>query len=138
MFIVDELLESHVYHEKLAEAKSCYSDLSKNFTDSEITAIAQNMVNENAALAVALASLSENTQLDEFIVRQVNSKGEINRIKDRETRRRQATQTTGLSKSKRREIARKVVRTKKANPSIQVKAGKKRKKALKYRARLGL
>ena len=68
----------------------------------------------------------------------VSSRGEVTRTKDRKTRERNAFQTTGLSKAKRRQIARKVVKAKKANPSGQVKGLRKRKKALKRRKALGL
>ncbi|ASZ76419.1 capsid and scaffold protein [Proteus phage PM2] len=53
-------------------------------------------------------------------------------------RERNAFKTTGLSKSKRRQIARRAVKTKRANPSIQTRALRKRKKALKRREALGL
>jgi gp68 prohead core protein len=49
-----------------------------------------------------------------------------------------ATITTGLSKAKRREIARKTRRTKRANPSIGRKALRKRRKALLKRKAFGL
>lgn len=138
MFILETLLESHEYHAQLSEAKQRYVELSKSFTDAEISGIAQKLIPDTPALAVALGSLAENMQLDEFIVKQVNSKGQVKRMKDRETRKRLATQTTGLSKAKRREISRKVVRTKKANPSIQVGQKRRFKKAMKRRKALGL
>ena len=49
-----------------------------------------------------------------------------------------ASQTTGLTKAKRRQIARKAVKTKRANPSIGIKAQRKTKKAMKKRKALGL
>lgn len=76
--------------------------------------------------------------LNEFIVKSVNSKGIITRIKDRKTRSLQAFQTTGLSKAKRRQIARKAMKTKRANPSIGVKSLRKRRRALAKRKAMGL
>lgn len=80
----------------------------------------------------------EDEYLEEKFVRTVNSSGQIRRIKDRKTRERMATITTGLSKAKRREIARKTRRTKRANPSIGRKALRKRRKALLKRKAFGL
>ena len=89
-------------------------------------------------LAVALGSINEEMQLDEFIVKHVSSRGEITRTKDRKTRARNAFQTTGLSKAKRRSIARKATKSKRANPSGQARGLRKRKKAMKRREALGL
>lgn len=76
--------------------------------------------------------------LNEFIVKSVNSKGIITRRKDRKTRQLQATQTTGLSKARRRQIARKAAKTKRANPGIQVRAQRKKKRAMAKRRAMGL
>ena len=53
-------------------------------------------------------------------------------------RERNAYQTTGLSKSKRRQIARKAVKSKRANPSVITRGIRKQKKAIKRRQALGL
>lgn len=82
--------------------------------------------------------LREEEQLDEIIVKRVNAQGQISRVKDRKTRARLATQTTGLAKSKRRLIARKAAKTKKARPSIKVKAVRKFRRALKRRRSMGM
>lgn len=76
--------------------------------------------------------------LNEFIVKSVNAKGVITRRKDRKTRALHAFQTTGLSKAKRRQIARKATKTKRANPSIAVKALRKRRRAIAKRKAMGL
>lgn len=76
--------------------------------------------------------------LDEFIVKTVNAKGTIVRKKDRKTRERRALQTTGLSKAKRRQIARKATKTKRADPSIKRRANRKRKRAMAKRKAFGL
>ena len=104
----------------------------------DINTIIENMLETETDLAVAMASIINEEQLNEFIVKHVSSRGEVTRTKDRKTRERNAFQTTGLSKAKRRQIARKVVKAKKANPSGQVKGLRKRKKALKRRKALGL
>ena len=96
------------------------------------------MLSIEPEVAIAMGSLNEEMQLNEFIVKHVSSRGEITRTKDRKTRERQAFQTTGLSKAKRRAIARKVVKSKRANPSGTVRGNRKRKKAMKRRQALGL
>lgn len=82
--------------------------------------------------------LDEDDFLEEKFVRTVNAAGLIRRIKDRKTRERMATATTGLSKARRREIARKTRRTKRSNPQIGRKALRKRRKALLKRKAFGL
>ena len=96
------------------------------------------MMETETDLAVALGSINEEMQLDEFIVKHVSSRGEITRTKDRKTRARNAFQTTGLSKAKRRSIARKATKSKRANPSGHARGLRKRKKAMKRREALGL
>ncbi|QAY01284.1 prohead core scaffold protein [Aeromonas phage ZPAH1] len=101
--------------------------------------IAENMIADNAIEALAIISILENeTDLNEVLVKRVNSMGAVTRIHDRATRERRATQTTGLSKSQRRQIARHAVKTKRANPSIQVRAQRKYKKAMRKRHSMGL
>lgn len=77
-------------------------------------------------------------QIDERIVKRVNSKGKISRSLDKRTRKRRATQTTGMSPAKRKQIARRAARTKKRNPMIGKRALRKRRKALRKRKALGL
>lgn len=76
--------------------------------------------------------------LTEFLVKTVSSRGEVRKIKDRKTRQRQALQTTGLSRSKRRQIARKAAKTKRSKPTISKKASRKRARAMKRRKSMGL
>ncbi|AJD81982.1 phage capsid and scaffold [Yersinia phage phiR1-RT] len=108
------------------------------FSKDEITAITENMVDTTPDLAIAIASLNEEMELNEFIVKHVSSRGEVTKTHDRKTRSRRAFQTTGLSKAKRRAIARKVVRSKKSNPSATVRGSRKRKRAMKRRKIMGL
>lgn len=105
---------------------------------SDINTIIENMSAIEPDHAIAMLALHEGTTIREAIVKHVDSRGQVSRTKDLRTRQRQATQTTGLSKAKRREIARRAVKTKKSNPSIGTRALKKRKKALKKRAALGM
>lgn len=105
---------------------------------SGINTIIENMVADEPAVAIAMLSILENESLSEVMVKHVSSSGQVTRTKDRKTRARNAFQTTGLSKSRRRQIARKAVKTKRANPSIQTRSLRKRKKALKKRKALGL
>lgn len=122
----------------IPEAQGLIDALSSALDIDDINTIIENMLETETDLAVAMASIINEEQLNEFIVKHVSSRGEVTRTKDRKTRERNAFQTTGLSKAKRRQIARKVVKAKKANPSGQVKGLRKRKKALKRRKALGL
>ena len=122
----------------IPEAQGRIDALSSALDIDDINTIIENMLETETDLAVAMASSINEEQLNEFIVKHVSSRGEVTRTKDRKTRERNAFQTTGLSKAKRRQIARKVVKAKKANPSGQVKGLRKRKKALKRRKALGL
>ena len=122
----------------IPEAQGRIDALSSALDIDDINTIIENMLETETDLAVAMASIINEEQLNEFIVKHVSSRGEVTRTKDRKTRERNAFQTTGLSKAKRRQIARKVVKAKKTNPSGQVKGLRKRKKALKRRKALGL
>jgi len=108
------------------------------FESSDINRVVENTCAVDLNLALACASLVESMTIQEVIVKHVDSRGTITKTKDRETRKRNAFQTTGLSKAKRRQIARKAVKTKAANPSIGVHAQRKTKKALKKRKAMGL
>lgn len=113
----------------LPEAEQKFNELSAVFSKEEIQRISENMAESNPFMAVALGSICESMPLNEFMVKHVSSKGELTRTKDLKTRQRLAFQTTGLSKSARRQIARKAIKTKKANPNVQIRAQKKIKKA---------
>lgn len=122
----------------LPEAQVNIDSLSEALSKDDINKIVENMMSSEPEMAIAMGSLNEELQLNEFIVKRVNSRGEVSRVKDRKTRERQAFQTTGLSKAKRRQIARKATKTKRANPSTQTRGERKRKKALRKRKALGL
>lgn len=98
----------------------------------------EKMIDEDATLALTMLSLQEGLSLSEVIVKHVDAKGNITRKKDRETRKRLAYQTTGLTTAKRRLIARKAAKTRKANPTIVVRAMRKKKRAEKRRAAMGM
>lgn len=125
-----EALEAH-----LTEAKARVDILG---IDDETIKIIENLAVKEPELALAMMSIVEGSSLDEVIVKHVDSRGNIERLKDRKTRERNAYQTTGLTKSARRQIARRALKTKRANPSIGTRAQRKRKKALRKRAALGL
>ncbi|AKA62019.1 prohead core protein [Proteus phage vB_PmiM_Pm5461] len=125
--------------EQFSEEASIKFDNIKALEKDDINRIIENIASSGEyGLAICMGSLNENMPLNEYIVKHVSSKGEVTRTKDRKTRERNAFKTTGLSKSKRRQIARRAVKTKRANPSIQTRALRKRKKALKRREALGL
>lgn len=124
--------------EKLIPEAQSRIDMLSVLDKSDINTIVENMMNDDTDLAVVMGSLNEDMQLNEFIVKHVSSRGEVTRTKDRKTRQRNAFQTTGLSKAKRRQIARKATKTKRANPSTTVRAQRKKKKAMRKRKALGL
>ncbi|AIK68154.1 head scaffolding protein [Citrobacter phage IME-CF2] len=125
-----EELEPH-----LSEAKARVDILG---IDEATIKIIENLAVDEPHLALAMMSIVEGLSLDEVIVKHVDSRGNVERKKDRKTRERNAYQTTGLTKSQRRQIARRAMKTKRANPSITTRAQRKRKKALRKRAALGL
>jgi hypothetical protein len=138
MIIVENQVVFDDVNALLPEAQSRFDSLSKVFSQDEIRSLTENLVKSEPLVAIALGSINENIQLNEFIVKHVSAKGEVTKTQDRKTRERKAFQTTGLSKSARRQIARKAAKTKKANPSEKVRTVKKRKKAMDKRKRLGL
>lgn len=125
-----EALEKH-----LAEAKARVDILG---IDEDTIKIIENLATTEPELALAMMSIVEGSSLDEVMVKHVDSRGNIERLKDRKTRERNAYQTTGLTKSQRRQIARRALKTKRANPSVTTKAQRKRRKALRKRAALGI
>ncbi len=132
--ILASLVEAHKPHlaTKLAEMKNILGD--------SVEIVLENMLNTDEAIdALAMLSINEAEEdIQETIVKRVNALGTVSRIKDRQTRERQATQTTGLSKSARRQIARKAAKTRRSHPSITRKAVRKQKKAMKKRDQMGL
>ncbi|QDH49017.1 prohead core protein [Pantoea phage Phynn] len=106
--------------------------------DEDTVKIIENLATSDPELALAMMSVVEGVSLDEVIVKHVDSRGNVERLKDRKTRQRNAYQTTGLTKAQRRQIARRAIKTKRANPSITTRAQRKRKKALRKRQALGL
>ncbi len=122
----------------LPEAQAKFDQLSGIFEADEIKTLIENMAAVNPTMSIAIGSICENMPLNEFMVKHVNAKGELTKTKDLKTRQRQAFQTTGLSKSARRQIARKAAKTKRANPTIGIKAQKKAKKAKAKRKMYGL
>lgn len=138
MIIVDKDIDIAIVESKVEAAKSKFDLLSECYTKDDITQVAINLSQEDPELAIALGSLNEQMQLDEFMVKHVSSRGEITRTHDLKTRQIRATQTTGLTKAARRQIARKAQKTKRANPGIQTRALRKKKRAMAKRRSLGL
>lgn len=139
----EEELKEAAKHAK--KAKKMYDDMKRKGMSEDdmvdvLMSLSKSKKSEDEQIAMELAELigSTNEELRESLVKHVSSKGKITRRKSRKVRRRQATQTTGLSKGKRRQIARKAARTKKANPGITKRAQRKRKRAMKKRKSLGL
>lgn len=138
------------------QANEYFKTIEMTLSESEIEQICISLINEDETQEIGtvmyqllngyqldecttdLDEMLEDEYLEEKFVRTVNAAGVIRRRKDRKTRERMATMTTGLSKARRREIARKTRRTKKSNPSIGRRALRKRRKALLKRKAFGL
>lgn len=137
--ILDDGIEVSVsdVEKYISEARTRLDSIS-DFEDQEVISIIEKLSVKEPLVSIAMLSLHNNMPINEVIVKQVTSKGEIIRRKDRKTRQRNAYQTTGLTKSTRRQIARKTIRTKKANPATQVRAQRKRRKALRKRDAMGI
>lgn len=131
--LLSELIESRVelIDTKLKELEALFGD--------DVDELLENMINTDQSIdALAMISIRENQEINEILVKRVDAKGTITRLKDRKTRERLATMTTGISKSTRRRIARKAAKTKRANPSINRRAVRKRKKAMRKRKAMGI
>jgi hypothetical protein len=132
-----------------------FSEKSNIFSNAELVSIAEKMIlsedehqfgvllyqvvnGKTDDLFESAEDLLENYDLSEVVARHVDASGTISRRKDKKTRERQATQKTGLSKAKRRLIARKAAKTKRADKGGQLQATRKRKKALRKRKSMGL
>ncbi|QBX32851.1 prohead core protein [Aeromonas phage Asfd_1] len=122
----------------LEAATARVKSLSESFTVEEQLDLISKLSESETDMALAMISVVESTTIEESIVKHVNSRGEITRKKDRATRKRNAFNTTGLTASTRRQIARRAAKTKRANPSINIKAQRKTKRALRRRKALGL
>ncbi|ADM79859.1 prohead core-like protein [Aeromonas phage phiAS5] len=141
--IIESEEELEILKDLIAERKLIVGDRLEEMKTSlgdVVDTVLENMLNTDEAIdALAMLSLQEKEEdLQEVIVKRVDALGVVTRIKDRKTRERQATQTTGLSKAARRQIARKAAKTKRSHPNITRKAIRKRKKAMKKRDQMGL
>ncbi|QLA10577.1 capsid and scaffold protein [Shewanella phage Thanatos-2] len=139
MIIVEAISneQANSYESLLPEAEATLKTLSV-LSKEEQMGLCERLAESDPGLAIAMGSIVADMPLNEFIVKHVTSKGEVTRKKDIKTRQRNAFQTTGLSKAKRRAIARKASKTKRANPSVQTRALRKRKIALRKRKTMGL
>lgn len=121
----------------LTEAKEKL-DMLAMFSHDELVKLAESIAVDEPELAVAMLSIVDGITINEAMVKHVNAQGEVERKKDRKTRERNAYMTTGLSKAKRRQIARRAAKTKRTNPSITRKATRKQLKAKRKRKALGI
>lgn len=141
--IVDRLASDVGYDEierlfSECEAELMLSEHQATFGD-DINMFLENYLNktDDAIPVLKMISILENENLHEVLVKRITAKGVISRVKDRKTRARLATQTTGLNKATRRRIARKAAKTKRANPSGKARAMRKRKRAMARRKSMG-
>lgn len=80
----------------------------------------------------------EYEEVQEALKRRVSSTGAVKRVRSKAVRKRRATITTGRSKTKLKQSARKAARTRRRNPGTTRKANRKRKRAMRYRKQRGI
>ena len=131
MNLFEEALEKG--YEEIEEAEEYILDFLLDSIDHDISEESLKRLQEDLELTD-----EEFQELEEKIVKHVDSKGKITKKKDRKTRARRATITTGRSKSSLKRSARKTARTKKRNPGGTRRALKKRKKAIRRRKQMGI
>lgn len=142
--VIDKISTDEGYDELEVMFNECSVDsLLAEYTSvfgSDLKIFLENNLNntEDAVAALKLIAMVEGCDLHEVLVKRVTSRGVISRVKDRKTRARLATQTTGMAKAKRRQIARRAAKTKKANPSGKIRALRKRKRAMARRKSMGI
>jgi len=77
-------------------------------------------------------------ELKEALVRRVSADGTVRRVKNRKTRKRRATLTTGMSRAALARRGRMSARSLKRNPGAKRRGARKRKRALRQRKLRGL
>lgn len=134
-FIPDSAnIESH-----MANAKTMVETMIKTgFSQDDINTVIENTSKRDVNEALACAAVLDGITISEAVVKHVDSRGTVTKIKDRKSREKNAYKSTGMSKARRREIARKAAKTRKANPSLTLKASRAHSKAMKKRRALGL
>lgn len=131
----------NINEEKLGEYLKEYSllDINNLFTEDELSEMCESAYSEgNMEKFIALTHIVEGIELNEDMVRYVNSKGESGIRKQREIRSKLAYKTTTLSKAKRRETALRASKTRMSNPSQMKRSNRKRNKARRKRSALGM
>lgn len=119
---------------KLEEAREILKHLKGALDFNDINTIIENMAKTELDKAIALGSLHEDMPINEFIVKKVDSEGEVKDVQDNKT----ASLKSKISLAKRREIARKAARTRKANPAKAKESEEKRQQARSNRRDLGV
>lgn len=77
-------------------------------------------------------------ELKEALVKRVNSKGQVTKVKSRKIRKLRAPSTTGMSRAALKMRGRKSAKARKRSPGTMRVALKKRRKALKRRKQMGI
>lgn len=134
----DDLLESH--EDMFESIDEMLDDLMiESFSDEEIMDIADELGIQLESID-DLESISDDdlSNLHEQMQRRVTSRGNVSRVKNKKTRSRRATSTTGMSKTALRKRARKSARTRKRKPGQVRKAIKKRNRALRKRKNMNI
>lgn len=139
MIVLNKLVNADNVKNKLEEATLIYKGLSKTLDKDDINKVVENMAKGgDEELAIALGSVNENIQINEYIVSHVTSDGDVSKRQDKKSRAREAASNSTLSLARRRELARRSARTRKANPAKAKEAEEKRQQARKKRTAMGV
>lgn len=134
----NRLVNPELVEKSLQEATDIYKNLSETLDKNDINSVVESMASWNLELAVALGSINENIQINEFIVKHVTSDGDVSNRQDKKSRARQAATHSKVSLAKRREVARRAARTRRANPAKARESEAKRQEARKKRSEMGV
>lgn len=132
------LVKPELVEKYIPKAKVTHSELSEMLDKDDINTIVENMSQWDVELAIALGSINEDMQINEYIVKHVTSDGKVSDRQDKSTRAREANSKSTLSLARRRELARRSARTRQANPAKARESEEKRQEARKKRAAMGV
>lgn len=132
------LVNPELAEQSLPRAITIHKNLSESLDKDDINSVVEGMAVWNLELAVALGSINENIQINEFIVKHVTSDGDVSNRQDKKTRAREAATHSKVSLAKRREVARRAARTRRANPAKARESEAKRQEARRRRSDMGV
>lgn len=132
------LVNPELVEKALPEAIKIHKSLSETLDKDDINTVVENMARLELDLAIALGSVNENIQINEYLVKHVTSDGEVSDRQDKKTRARETASKSKVSLAKRREVARRAARTRRANPAKAKESEAKRQEARSKRSAMGV